>query len=324
MFKAQKCRCVFSLLPIVAISACASKSLTSGSASFAEAVQLISNAHDTQMEQVAANRLDRLLTEHAQKRAVFVESDGCVKFAISPEDFKASDCTLLLQGNAPIDKQPIERDNLLALSKALRNYAGALALVAADTTEDRAAFAASVQKLGASLGSLDGQIARLSQGSGLGKDKIGTVAGLVAEAGGLYLDYQRTRFLRELIPAADPFVQKAVAILEFSRVSGQGALMATLAKTEISASLRALQDLVNNPRSKPKQIKSAQIEALKAHERFIAASRVSKSFKSIGEAHAAMVEASRSGLSGDEVLTMIDRLLTLAGQVDATLEAFNS
>ena len=297
-------------------SACTSTALTVASSSFATSVETATKAHEAQLVKVAGARHERILAEIAAQRIDLSISDACLELLKAYSVEAERNCVVQRHNGDPIDPNPIQTDKLVALSGALRSYAQALATVGADPTEDRKAFAAAVLGLGGAIGKLDEQIARIS-GSSVGTEKIDAVAGMIAEAVGLYLEYSRSQFLKEAIPVGEPFVFEATKILEQSSANARTALLSTQARNDLNAKMRELSKLVTK-RAGAKKIKAAQAAVFEAHKAFVTASGVEELFAQVRAAHTAMAQAANAGLSEADLLPMIERLVELAGKVDAT------
>jgi hypothetical protein len=274
---------------------------------------------------IASNEAERIRADLAARRAILVLDPNCASVLTAPSGASdparpAPQCTLLVQGGQ-LEPAPTFA-NVLALSGALSTYSDALIALAADSTEDQQAFAASLSGLASSLGKLDGAIQQATKATPVDRSaKLGAVAGLIAEAGNLYFAHQRDQALKRIILAADPLVQEATGLL-----SGVGAGIDLYDRTALGRALFAAQDSAQETAADPNQsvaaVRAAQDNLFTALDAYNHYGEDRRQFGEIGAAHARLAEAARRGASLAQLKAAIEAVVRLASTTDATIKAF--
>ena len=276
---------------------------------------------DQRLTALAAAESERIHQALADNHVDLRLSPQCAQLLLAPNPTATATpapCTLVDATGKPIEKIPTY-SNIKALDQALSDYADNLILLAADTTEDQAAFSDSVNGLATSLGNLDGAI-RKATGAPPGSSgpKIGAIATVVAKAGGLLLAAERGRVLKKIIIAGDPLVQEATALLgdvddRLNLYDGTALLQAALAAQAQASRLAATG-------APPDQVRAAQDALFARVADFNARSIEQQRYLAIGKAHAGLAQAARTGNTIDfeaAISAVIDLASVTHGAVQA-------
>lgn len=222
------------------------------------------------------------------------------------------------QGGEPIP-QAATYENIVALSSALANYSDSLVALAAGASADQKAFADSLSQLATSVGGLNGAIRKAAGAPEQDlSQKLGAIAGFVAEVGNLYFAYQRDHALRQIIVRAGPFVERAVALL----IEADQALQLfndNRRLTDLRTAQREAQEAAANPRNSESQIRAAQNRLYASLDAYNRGTALVQPFRAVGVAHVRLVRAARSGASAAELRAAIEAILHLASTTRDTI-----
>jgi hypothetical protein len=310
----------------LALAGCVNPAFRESVGEYGTLTQATAAQQTARLAQVAAEEEERIRADLANRRVNLRVSSACA-LRMGMEAAGGGDagapaaaCTLVQEGGKPVEAFP-HFDHIVALGAALSGYAGNLVLLAADPSEDQAAFSQSVTSLGTSLGSLDGAVRKLAgaKGGDAGS-RLAPVAAFMADAGSLYFANRRAQALKRLVVASDPLVQEATGLLAqaddqlalYTRAPLGQALMT--AQTEASA-------VAGNPASSTAEVRAAQDKLFAALAAYNALDATTKPFRAIGNAHAKLAEAARKGASAAEMQQAIEAVIRLAGEADAAVKA---
>jgi hypothetical protein len=271
---------------------------------------------------IAANEAERIRADLAANRRQLVLDPACGLEIALDEAMPAPECRLLVSGRpspTPIEQAP-RYQNILDLSDALNAYADGLIALAADASEDEAAFAKSLSGLATSLGSLDGAIQKATGATPADRSaKFGAVATLIAQAGNLYFAHQRNKALKRIVLAGDPLVQEAAALL-----SGVGAGIDLYDRKGLYAKLRSAQrqaqDTAADTSQSVEAVRVAQDDLFTALAAYNSYGADRRRFAEIGVAHAKLAAAARSGASLAEMKAAVEAVVKLASTARTTIE----
>ena len=206
--------------------------------------------------------------------------------------------------------------HVLKLGNSLGNYSEAIGELARESGEDRKAFNEALVGAAGAASELDGALraAAEMEGNTLPPDKLGIFAGIVGDVGGLLMERQRVRALKDLIIEADPVVQQTVDALE--------AAYAAERAYNISDRASQVQDLQTQLRRVNADPKSSLAQRLKAQQKFIEATQTfaalsnsTARFKPIGVAHAALRDAASRSATEEDLKAGIKAVLAVAQSV---------
>lgn len=211
------------------LAGCVGSQFQTATAKFGAETETTMTAQSEQIAAVSAMETKRRREEIVSNKTMLSLHDDCFN---DPEISGAyKPCTIVaLPGSGEIVEFHYELPAIVGLQRALSSYGKNLALLADDADADQAAFSASIDKLGASIGKLDAAISKTAGSDRVATDdKVGTIASIIGSLGQLAFKYQRQHALRRIIIANDPLIQEALAQLEkadleanrFKRVAAQ-------------------------------------------------------------------------------------------------------
>lgn len=304
------------------LSACVNPAFRQSIGEYGALTKAAAAQQNARVTQIAAEEAERIRSDLAARRVdLRLKPDCAARLLTDPSGGGAAPvCGLVEVGGKPIAQAP-GFANVIALTGALSDYADQLIALAADSTQDQAAFAQSVTALGTAVGGLDGAV-RTATGAKAGTDspRIGAVAGLLAETGSLYFAQRRAAVLKRIVIAADPVVQSATGLL-----SGADERVQLYYRSELAAALLQAQDhasaVANDPASSVADVRAAQDALFAQVDAYNAQGADTLRFQAIGEAHAKLAQAARAGASPAELKTAIEAIVQLAGTADSTLKA---
>ena len=300
---------------------CSSKTLTVPVAAFDDSVGKAVKLHNKQLDQVVKAHNDALRDDLAKSGKALFATGECDLLLIQYTPELAAACRLTLRGGGEIDADPVRVERLKALATSLGGYAAGLTSLTEDPKKDRKAFADAAGKLSGTVGALQGQVVRAGGRQVLDKNELKALTALAIEAGALYFERRRSQALRDIIVATHPVVVEATKILGESDRNAHTAILARTVAVDLVKAQAELSDLLSGSPSDSK-VRKAQDKVFKAHQEYLVAASLVSAFGEIGAAHEALAAAAQSGLSGEDLLTLAERLTSLAGQVDATVDAF--
>lgn len=307
---------------LIGLSGCATSTAFRNSVGqFATLTKAGTNAQNTRLAAIVADDQERIRAALAAGR-VDLRLDPACAATITSQEAGPAPCRLVRADGQPIE-QPVQIDNILALSAALGAYADGLIAVAADPTADQAAFTSSINSLGTSLGKLEGEV-RTATGAtpGSSRTEIGAVAAVVAEAGNLYFGYRRSRALQQIVLKGDPIVQQAVATLVRVQLRVRQYDRSTLFAQVQAAQQRASQ-LAHTPGASVADLRTAQNALFAALAAYNGAGSDVAKYVAIGEAHAALAQAARAGASPEQMAAAITAIMHLADTIHDSVETLD-
>lgn len=300
------------LLPIALVAGCAGSTYRTAVAEFGQSTRVAVDQQSSSLRSIidAENQLIR--TELAEKRVDLVLSGDCIDSVVRQE---APDCAIQRNDGKELRAAP-KFAHILALGEALASYSENIGALAADSSEDRAAFKEALVAAAGATSKLDGAL-RTSlniDGKPLPEEKLGIIAGIVADIGGLLLEKQRVDALKKIIITADPTVQRSVEFLMAAYEAEQTYNLSdrTLELKQAQTGLR----LVNaNPASSLEQRLAAQAKFIELAENFIGLATATDRFERIGKAHAALRVAAEKNATKEDLLAGVKAVLAVAQSV---------
>jgi hypothetical protein len=264
-----------------------------------------------QLRNVVAAETERIRTDLAKDRADLRLSGCGIQLVDDVGNRAYGVCRLsrhLSGGAAPIE-QALTPDNILMLETALAEYGKNLALLASDSSQDQASFSAAVTVLGASLGKLDGAIAKATAGPRIGTDaKLGAVASIIARLGNLIFAYQRQAALKRIIVESDAFVAEAGALLEQADeqilLYDVGAAYREATAAEVKAT-----SIANNATASVADIRAAHNTLYAAIDWLNAVTARKQQISNLVQVHHALAVAARSGASRSNLEEAMRKLI---------------
>jgi hypothetical protein len=309
-------------LALLALSACVNPAFRQSIGEYGTLTKAAAAQQNARVTQIAAEEAERIRTDLAARRVdLRLKPECAARLLGDPSGGGAAPaCGLVEVGGKPIAQAP-GFANVIALTGALSDYSDQLIALAADSTQDQAAFAQSVTALGTAVGGLDGAV-RTATGAKAGTDspRIDAVAGLLAETGSLYLAQRRAAVLKRIVIASDPVIQAATRLL-----SGADERVQLYYRSELAGALLQAQDhasaVAHDPASSVADVRAAQDALFAQVDAYNAQGADTLRFQAIGEAHAKLAQAARAGASPAEMKAAIEAIVHLAGTADSTLKA---
>lgn len=326
------------------VPACGSPSFRASVGEFGTLTKASSTAFDQRLDAIGRAEAERVRAELAATRSDLRFSDGCALLMNPRGDVEEDDDA----GNGDVARtapraagpatarplcevgvfqgagRPLQRlpetprfAHIRSLTAALASYGASLALLAGDTQDQQKEFATAVGGVATSVAGLDAAIRdALGAQPGTSARDLGAIANLASRLGNLYLEHRRDRTLRQVIIAADPFIQDAVRLLTGASAAGD--------LFELQAAhgrLRAAREAAdpNRPANAGPALRVAQdrlFEAVAAYNNLAVPSR---GFVAIGAAHRDLAAAARAGASEADLLRAIQTLLDLASTTHQTI-----
>jgi hypothetical protein len=199
------------------LTACSGARFQTAAGRFGLETEATMNGQSEQIEQVSALETRRLRDNIAAEKTLLGLHEDCQENTPDAEG-RFKPCKLVaVEKNDEVVVFSYELPAILTLQDALATYGANLAELADDAEEDQAAFSASVDKLGASIGKLDAAISEAAKTDRIDSQaKIGTIASVIAGLGNLVFRFQRRHALRRIIVANDPLIQEALAVLQLA------------------------------------------------------------------------------------------------------------
>ena len=325
--RARTCATLFAVL---ALSGCVNPAFRESIGQYGQITKATVEQQNERLSGIAADEQARIRADLIARRVDLRLDETCARLlaaAVVPageaaegDQGQVTECTLREQGGEAVELAP-RFEHILSLTAALSDYADSLILLAADATEDKAAFTTSVNQLGTSLGALDGAV-RTALGEGQGNDAahIGAVAGLVAQAGGLYFEQRRASALKAIIIDADPVVQRATEVLADADDALGFYYQAGLAQALLKAR-RDATETVHRADASDEEVAAAYDDLLEALEAYNRYGEDIHTFQAIGAAHAKLAQAARKGASAQELQAAIEAIIDLAASAHTVLAA---
>ncbi len=200
------------------VTGCANQPFRAAVARFGAQTDVAMKAQSAELGQIIVGDRDRIRSALAESRASLRFNDECgAATATTEESFKP--CTVRAFVSAQAGSRDIEKviniSSIIELQDALAAYGENLALLAESASADNKKFAEAATGLATSVGKLDGAISKLAVSApNVGAAKLGIVANAIAKIAGLAFAIQREHALKEIIRDTDPFVQKAIGLLD--------------------------------------------------------------------------------------------------------------
>jgi hypothetical protein len=305
----------------LSLSACVNPAFRQSVGEYGALTKAAAAQQNARVAAIAADEAERIHADLAARRVdLRLKPDCAARLLTDPASGPAAVCSLVEVGGNPIEQAP-GFANIVALTGALSDYADQLIALAADSTQDREAFSQSVTGLGSAVGALDGAV-RSATGAGPGHDapRIEAVAGLLAQAGSLYLAQRRAAVLKRMVIAADPIVQAATGLL-----SGADDRVQLYYRAELASGLLQAQDhasaVAHDPSASVADVRAAQDALFAQLAAYNGQGADTVRFRAIGEAHARLAQAARAGASPAEMEAAIAAIVQLAGTAGATIKA---
>jgi hypothetical protein len=305
-----------------ALSACVNPAFRESIGEYGALTKAAAAQQNARVAAIAADEEERIRADLAERRAdLRLKPDCAARLLTDPAGGGAApQCALVEVGGKPIEQAP-GFANVIALTAALSNYADQLIALAADSSQDQAAFTQSVTGLATAVGGLDGAI-RTATGAAAGQDgaRINAVASLLAEAGNLYFAQRRAAVLKQVVIAADPTVQAAANLL-----SGVDDRVQLYYRAELASALLKAQDhasaVASSPTSTVADVRAAQDALFEQLAAYNSQGADTLRFRAIGEAHSKLARAAQAGASPGELKAAIEAIVHLAGTAGAAAEA---
>lgn len=311
-FKSIIAASVFTLM-----SACSAPEYRGSVIKFGEATQAAADAQTTRLNSLTDRQISDIRGGLAEGRVILAYSSECASLAVPGSEIK--DCVVVRRDGQPI-AQPETFTSIVSLNKAMGEYGASLALLAADASDDAAAFSKSLTDLAASVDSLDAALDGSDAGETENAPKLQAAATGLGGVGNALFASSRVSTLREIISETDPQIQEATRLLAFASEA--------LALSEVSASLKKIErtrselqtaivsGVSTQDVAKLQSRLFSEVEELKR----LAATR--DTYTAIGESHAELAKASQSGSSLEDLKASIFELAGLVELLSTASEEF--
>jgi len=206
------------------------------------------------------------------------------------------------------------------LGNALGSYSASVAELAKDSGEDRAAFKKSLTGAASAAAKLDGALRTTLEieGKPLPADKLGVLAGIVGDIGGLLLEKKRGDALKRIIIEADPIVQKSVQALEAAHIAERAYDLADRTK-KLKDAQKNLRKVNADPKSTIEQRLAVQTKFIETAEKYTLLANARDRFSKIGAAHAALEKAAQKDATKEDLKAGIKAVFEVAKSVGEAL-----
>ena len=300
------------LLVTAVTTGCVGPTYRTAVAEFGQATRAAVDQQSSSLRTIIAAEDALIRRELAENRVDLVLSGTCIASVTSR---KAPECKIQRNDGRELRSAP-KFTHIIALGEALASYSDNIGSLAADSSEDRASFRTALVAAAGATAKLDGAL-RTSlkiEGKPLPEEKIGTVAGIVADIGGLLLEKQRVDALKRVILTADPTVQQSVEML-MAAYDAERTYNVAERTRELQQAQNALRKINADPNSTTEERLSAQAKFIELAENYIGLANSSDRFERIGKAHKALATAARDGATKEDLLAGIKAVLAVAQSV---------
>ena len=312
------------------LSGCISPAFRESVGQFGAATKAAVTAQTSQLTEVIASEREKIRNELATNGVALERDPNCAATLIRPPSRENAvapppdvpDCRLLQHGGGSLREEP-RFENIAALGNALTAYSDSLIALAADTTESRAAFSASLASLATSAGNLNNAI-RVASGKAETdlSAPLGAIAGLVAELGNLYFAAERNRVLRRVITEGEPIIRRAIEVL--TETAGYAAQVQRSDRwAEFTTAHRAATDLTDRGVRGP-ELRTAQDLLFERLDSFNRSTTNARLFLQMATAHRELVRAAGRGASAADIQRALEAVIQLATTAQATITALNN
>lgn len=295
-------------LTAVLLAGCASAKLAGEVGKFQTVTDEAVKAQSAQIASFAKQNTERVYTRLATQRVELTYTEGCIDVVLDP----AALATCHVEDASGERVQlAFEPTGVLALGAALSTYAARLVQLAADSDADVAVFDKSIDALAQSVSQLSGAIAAATESApAVSATDLNAVADIAAKVGGVYLQYQRERALRDIIIASNPFIVEATRRL----ADADGVLRGYDVKVALANLERAQQDLRRTieANGSAADIGPKQKVFLTRFDEFRAAAVARTAFINLGNAHDALATVAASGASMADMRAYMRELMSAA------------
>ena len=202
----------------LSLTGCANQPFRAAVARLGTQTDLAMKAQSTELGLVVAGERTRIRSTLADSRASLRFNDECgLAPATAEESFAPCALKVFVSSTAGSTDVAtvIDVSNITALQDALASYGANLALLAGSASDDNRKFAEAAAGLATSVGKLDGAITKVAGGDRTVSDaNLGIVASAIAKIAGIVFALEREHALKEIIRSTDPFVQRAITLLD--------------------------------------------------------------------------------------------------------------
>lgn len=305
-------RTVLPLFAIALIAGCSSPVYRGSVVSFGEATQAAAQAQTKRLNTLTDTHVSDIRRALAQDRVLLAYAPECALLAVPGSSI--DDCRVVRRDGAAIDS-PESFASLASLNKAVGDYGTNLAALAADASQDGAAFNTSLTNLAVSAEDLSTALG----GAGT-KDQFDAAGVAFGGIGTAAFAGARTSKLKDIIVATDPQIQQATGLLS--------AASEALTLSEVTTSLqrveraeRALATGYANgaPSQELERRQNTLFDEVDALKRAAAAR---DAYAKIGQTHAKLAQASQSSARKEDLQGSILALSKLAKLLAASADPF--
>lgn len=296
----------------LAMTGCANQPFRAAVAKLGTQTDLAMKAQSAELGEVIAGERTRIRSTLAESRASLRFSDECGLVSTSPEE-SFGPCTLRAFISAAAGSQDVEKvievSNIIELQNALASYGANLALLAESASDDNEAFAKAATGLAASIGKLDGAITKVAKSKPNVSDaELGIVASAVAKIAGIVFALERERALKQIIRKTDPFIQRAIMLLdEADRQSIQ--ILAARATRSAELDLIAYNSLAASPASAIAARQAAIDTVFADLDGINTLTQRRSQIVPLGRVHAALAVAASPSASREDMARAIEQLI---------------
>ena len=300
------------LLPllILSLTACSAPQYRSSVAGFGTSVVSAVSAQQNDLNQLSTRQSAEIRTALANRRERLVVSPGCAPPDLSIKEF--GPCAVTYADGRPLPT-PENFLHISALGKALTAYGASLSALASDISADEVKFNTAMLSLAGAIDGLDASLSENGTADPTASKRRKAVATISGSLGNAMFRAARVSKLRKIIIETDPAIQAAIEILAHAAYAISDLdhlelqVRADVAQTKLGHAIAAKHSTAT--------IKKLQADLFAAVDALNQAKRREDTFLAVGKAHAALAEASRKGVHGQDMRTALQEVITLIGTV---------
>ncbi len=305
------------LVPTALVAGCVSTTYRESVAEFGEVTKAAVDLQSTNLKAIVDAENAVILRKFAVQRTDLQISGDCLPAVLNGatiQEVKAA-CPIEDGSGTKLRSAP-DFAHILKLGDALGSYSASVAQLAKDSSEDRATFKKSLADAASEASKLEGALRKALEVEGKppATDKLGVLAGIVGDVGGLLLEKQRVDALKSIIIEADPIVQESVVALQAAYIAERSYNTADRTR-QLRASQSGLKGINANLGSTLEQRMAAQAHFIEIAENYVLLARAQDRFLRIGAAHSALKQAAQKDATKEDLKAGIRAVFEVARSV---------
>ena len=324
--KDQQFLLMMTLMPVLFVTGCISTAYRDSVAEFGAAAEAAVELQSTNLKAIIDAENAVIRRQLAEARVDLIISGECIEAVLAEGSIReiVSVCSVMEGDGAKLRAAP-DFAHILKLGGALGSYSASIAQLATDSSEDRAAFKISLTGAASAASQLDGALrtALEVEGKPLPEEKLGVLAGIVGDIGGLLMEKQRVNALKQIIIEADPIVQQSIQTLHAAYLAEQSYNLTDRTR-ELRDSQQELSRLNADETSTIEQRLAAQAKFIEIAENYVQLANARDRFSKIGAAHAALAKAAGDQATKDDIKAGIEAVFEVSKSVGEAVPKLNS